>query len=394
MFEVSIVVFLVAGVCLVGSLVLVAVLGRGLLGQLRRQLVPLVAILWVAAGVGFTMRFSATYWLWVAPPFAIALLAVAGGREGRRVRPEAPEARAVPARRVIPATPAPALEGLSSRQASPAAPGLSGRFAAGQRVGEWVLESPLGAGGFGEVWRARHHILPGKGAAVKLPTAPEFVGNLRRLGVLQHAIDDPRVVRPLGLDPEADPPYLAMELVEGADLARVLAERGRLSVPEALRVFREVVGGVAAAHRAGVVHRDLKPANVLLDRDGAVKVTDFELGQVQAATTAALVVSQSLVTSEGRSISGTYAYMAPEQRDGGEVDERADVYSLGLVLFEMLTGELPQPGDCPGDLALGVPAWVDEVFRRCYTRREKRYADAGALEEALVAAGAGAGAPA
>jgi serine/threonine protein kinase len=113
-----------------------------------------------------------------------------------------------------------------------------------------------------------------------------------------------------------------------------------------------------------------------------VKVTDFGLGRAQGVTTASIMQSGSMLTEEGKSISGTLAYMAPEQLEGGPVDAPADIYSCGVVLFEMLTGGRPQGRELPSQVRKEVPIWLDEVFSRCYTRRERRYESA---EEVLAA---------
>jgi serine/threonine-protein kinase len=142
---------------------------------------------------------------------------------------------------------------------------------------------------------------------------------------------------------------------------------------------------LAASHDAGLVHRDIKPANILLDHpleeiqtvaDRAVKVTDFGLGKIGGATAQSIMQSGSLLTEDGKSISGTLAYMAPEVKEGREADGRSDLYSCGIVLFEMLTGERPQGGEVPGALRPDVPGSLDAVFQKCYTRADRRYASA------------------
>jgi serine/threonine-protein kinase len=135
------------------------------------------------------------------------------------------------------------------------------------------------------------------------------------------------------------------------------------------------------AHGCGLVHRDIKPANILI-QDGSdpsaikresVKVTDFGLGRTLGLTTASIMQSGSMLTEQGKSISGTLAYMSPEQLEGGPVDARSDICSAGIVLFEMLTGSRPQGRELPSQVRKDVPKWLDEVFARCYTRRESRY---------------------
>lgn len=251
----------------------------------------------------------------------------------------------------------------------------------GRRLGEWVLEAPLGRGGFAEVWRAHHNSLTDKKAAIKIPFDAEYASRLKSEGLIQHVVEDPRIVRTLGLDPDHDPPYLVVELVEGESL-RERMKKGRLEPQEALRVAREILLALDAAHRSGVIHRDLKPENVLVATTGEVKVADFGLGILTDATARALLASGSLRTSEGNDIAGTIRYMAPEQREPGHaIDARADLYAWGIVLFEVLTGEAPCGAEMPSQVVTGLDQRLDHIFRRCYARRDARYASA---KEALA----------
>ncbi len=247
----------------------------------------------------------------------------------------------------------------------------SGPVAAGRKVGEFVLEGLIGEGGFGQVWRARHAVFDSP-AAVKIPTHDGYLGNLRQLGKIQFTLHDERIVRVLGADLDADPPYVAMEYVEGRDLRRVLREERRLEPRRALRIFREILLAVKAAHDAGFVHRDLKPENILIGADDAVKVTDFELGRARVEAEQPSLASKDLATAASTGAIGTLAYIAPEQLSGGAVDQRADIYALGIILFELLTGERPQPGDKPSALVPGLPETVDRLFEGCYARLERR----------------------
>jgi serine/threonine-protein kinase len=255
----------------------------------------------------------------------------------------------------------------------------------GDRISNYLLEEPLGAGSFGEVWRARHHVF-GDLVAIKVPTDPQYVRNLQREGVVIHGLKHPNIVRAVDMDPYADPPYLVMEYVEGPSLREVINHAGaQLSIATVLTVMRGILRALACAHDNGVLHRDVKPANVLLHHplervesitEDVVKVTDFGLGKITGLTAQSMMQSGSILTQEGQSISGTLAYMSPEQREGDEIDQRSDLYSCGIVFFEMLTGERPQGSEVPGMLRTQLPPGVDDVFRRCYTRRERRYASA------------------
>ncbi|MBI4719519.1 MAG: protein kinase [Planctomycetes bacterium] len=264
----------------------------------------------------------------------------------------------------------------------------------GDRINNYLLEARVGAGSFGEVWRARHHVFGDK-VAIKIPTDVTFVRNLQREGVTVHGLRHPNIVRALDLDPYADPPYLIMEYVDGPSLrAAIDAFRASFPIPAAVVIARGILHALAAAHEAGVIHRDIKPENILLSvavdaladiSEQAVKVTDFGLGRAGGATMKSIMQSGSMETGEGRSIAGTVAYMSPEQREGGALDARCDLYSCGIVLFEMLTGERPPGSDAPSALRRDVPTYLDVVFQRCYTRLDRRFRDAREMLDALRA---------
>ncbi len=255
----------------------------------------------------------------------------------------------------------------------------------GDRISEYLLLNRVGAGSFGEVWKARHHIWEDQIVAVKIATDAQYVRNLQREGVTIHGIRHPNIVRAIGLDPYATPPYLIMEFVDGPSLQDVIARHtSGLPLDAAVALLRGMLQALSAAHANGVVHRDVKPANVLIATNGnlenltaeSVRITDFGLGQAERLTTNSILQSGSLMTEDGRSISGTMAYMAPEQRDGLSVDARADLYACGVVFFEMITGKRPQGGDLPTHLRRELPKWVDDFFGRCYTGLDRRFSSA------------------
>jgi serine/threonine protein kinase, bacterial len=181
---------------------------------------------------------------------------------------------------------------------------------------------------------------------------------------------------------DARHPFLVMELIEGGTLRELLAERGPMPPHAVVAVLRPVLGGLAAAHRAGLVHRDVKPENVLISDDGDVKIADFGLVRAVAA---AGITSTSVIL-------GTAAYLSPEQVRDGNAGPRSDVYSAGILTYELLTGGAPFTGDSPlsvayqrldndvprpGTVIEGVPAQFDD-FVACATARDPadRYADA------------------
>ncbi|WP_111511671.1 protein kinase domain-containing protein [Mycobacterium kyogaense] len=188
-----------------------------------------------------------------------------------------------------------------------------------------------------------------------------------------------------------EPPYLAMELVDGGTLRELLRERGPMPPHAVAAVLRPVLSGLAAAHRAGLVHRDVKPENVLISDDGEVKIADFGLVRALAE---AKITSTSVIL-------GTAAYLAPEQVSAGDTDARGDVYAAGVLVFELLTGSTPFTGDNPLAVAYqrldhdvpppssriaGVPRQFDELVA-CATARDPagRFADAAEMGEELDA---------
>src|SRR5688500_4518282 len=127
-----------------------------------------------------------------------------------------------------------------------------------QRIGEYVLQSRIAAGTFGEVWRAHHHVWTDQTVAIKIPTDPQYLRNLQREGVAIHGLQHPNIVRAMGFDPYAEPGYLTMELVPGTSLRTLIANKS-LSTDDAVAVMTHVLNGLAYAHAKGVVHRDIKP---------------------------------------------------------------------------------------------------------------------------------------
>jgi serine/threonine protein kinase len=269
----------------------------------------------------------------------------------------------------------------------------------GQRVGEYILDTKVGGGTFGEVWRAHHHVWIDQLVAIKIPTDSQYLRELQREGVAIHGLVHPNIVRAIGFDPYGDPAYLTMEYIPGTSLRPLIASKS-VAPAEAVAILKQVLAGLRYAHSNGLIHRDIKPENILVHEraktdgyqsEGVVKVTDFGLGR--AATTAgaaSIVYSASLNSPEAKEIAGSLDYMAPEQRAGGNVDARADLYACGVVLYEMLTGERPAGMDVPSDVNNAVPKYLDDVFRRSYSRLEKRYASA---DEFLAALGVAQNAP-
>jgi Tol biopolymer transport system component len=225
-------------------------------------------------------------------------------------------------------------------------------LAPGTRLGPYEIVDPLGSGGMGEVYRARDTRL-GRDVAVKvlpqhLSSNPDIRARFEREAKSVSALNHPHICTLHDVGKEGDIDYLVMELVDGETLAERLA-KGPLPLEQALAIGRQVADALDRAHRAGIVHRDLKPGNVMLTRSGA-KLMDFGLaratgllgpGGTSGVTVAALTTSPTVaspLTVEG-TIVGTYQYMSPEQLEGKEADTRSDIWALGCVLFEMVTGK-------------------------------------------------------
>ena len=252
----------------------------------------------------------------------------------------------------------------------------------GARIGEYVLDAFLGRGGFGEVWSADHHELPDRRVAIKVPHSPDSVAMLRREGKVLATLDHPGIARVLGIDTTHEPPYCVIELIEGGSLADRLESEGPLAPDVARDVIVELLGVLEYAHERGIIHRDIKPENVLVTTEGSLRLTDF--GFAHSLTGVSMQLSTSLAPSVA-SFAGTIAYVAPEVRDGEEtIDGRADLYSLGILFFELLTGRRPAGPEVPSELRDELPEWCDRVFRRLCARRDRRFPSAARAREAII----------
>jgi len=244
-------------------------------------------------------------------------------------------------------------------------------------VPDYELGECIGRGGAGAVFRARQRNLD-RVVAIKalLPPPGEVDGwaerfrrEARALARLQH----PGIVTVHDYGQSGELAWLVMEFVEGADLRALMAD-GRMSAAEALAIVPPICEALQFAHERGIVHRDVKPENVLLDLDGRVRLVDFGLAKLTGGDDAHL-------TRSGQAM-GTPRYMAPEQLERPlEVDHRADIFSLGVVLYEMLTGHVPAGVVEPPSRKVAVDVRLDEVVLRALQREpEKRYQSAGELE--------------
>jgi eukaryotic-like serine/threonine-protein kinase len=266
----------------------------------------------------------------------------------------------------------------------------------GKILGQYEIQSRLGAGGMGEVYRARDTRL-GRSVAIKL--LPEaFVEDRDRAGRFEReakalaALNHPNVATLYGFEECDGACFLAMELIEGETLSERIG-RGPIAAEEAFRILHQIAEALEAAHAKGIIHRDLKPGNIKLTPEGVVKVLDFGLAKAldPSRTPTPLSHSPTAMTAMDSGAAtgvmlGTAGYMSPEQAKGRAADERSDVFSFGCVLYEMLTGMRPFPGDSLPEVMAGVIARepdlaklpanlnprVPELLRRCLDKDPRR----------------------
>ena len=273
---------------------------------------------------------------------------------------------------------------------------------AGQRLGAYEILGSLGAGGMGEVYRARDTKLQREVAIKVLPeslaTDRDRLARFEREAQLLAALNHPHIAAIYGVDTVGDTQFLVLELVDGDTLADRIARGGALPLSEAVAIARQIAEALQAAHDKGIIHRDLKPANIALTTDSHVKVLDFGLAKAletapaaqSSAPAATLSPTLSLAMTEAGFILGTAAYMSPEQAKGRPADKRSDVWAFGCVLFEMLTGKRAFEGEDASDTLAGIlrgdpdwkalprntPANVREVLTGCLAKdRKQRLAD-------------------
>jgi serine/threonine protein kinase len=281
--------------------------------------------------------------------------------------------------------------------------------------GKYEVLSKVGSGGMASVYKARHvafgEILALKLVGTRLSHDPDFLKRFRNEAVITRRLHHPNAVRVEDLDATEDGrPFIVMEYVDGRSLRELVRKDGPQPLSRAVAVARQVCAALAAAHALGITHRDIKPDNILLGRgpDGAehVKVLDFGIAKVRESTEGE---GEGYTPTRTGMIVGTPQYISPEQamgKRGDEVDGRADLYSLGVVLYEMVTGRLPfqsdtamgmllhhlQTAPTPPDLArpdLAIPAPLCDVLMRALQKdRDQRYASAGEMLQALDAVAA------
>jgi len=286
-------------------------------------------------------------------------------------------------------------------------------IAAGARFNHYEIIAPLGAGGMGEVWRARDTRLNREVAIKILPTS--FANDADRLlrfkqeALATSALNHPNILTVHDIGDHDGAPFIVAELLEGEELREQLKD-GALPAPAAIDYAQQIASGLAAAHAKGIVHRDLKPENLFITTDGRVKILDFGLAKLkppQVGDVDTDAPTQKKITDPG-TVMGTVGYMSPEQVRGLEADHRADIFSFGVILYEMLSGRRTFAGDSaievmnailkedPPELTATnprVPQGLERLIRRCLEKKpERRFDTAHDLGYALEALSTSSGA--
>jgi serine/threonine-protein kinase len=281
-----------------------------------------------------------------------------------------------------------------------------GNLLVGQTFGHYKISKRIGGGGMGEVYMATD-VTAGRKAALKL-LPMHFTGDAERLKRFQQeahavvALNHPNILTVYEIGKDHSTYYIASELIEGETLRQRLA-RGRIEVGEAAEIAIQVASALAAAHEAGIVHRDIKPENIMLRRDGYVKVLDFGVAKLAesafAEATADGKESMTLAETNVGAVLGTVRYMSPEQASGAPVDKRTDIWSLGVVLYEMVAGNAPFTGDTAREVMSSIlekepqrltsyvrqaSAELQQIISKTLRKdRDERYHSAHELLEAL-----------
>jgi eukaryotic-like serine/threonine-protein kinase len=263
--------------------------------------------------------------------------------------------------------------------------------------GRYEIEELVGTGGMSSVYRARDSVLERRVALKVLhehfSADPEYVERFRREARAIARLNHPNIVTVIDRGEFGKRQFIVFEHIPGVNLKEVVEREGQLPVAQALALTHQIARGLAFAHQHGVVHRDVKPQNVLLDESGTAKVTDFGIARS---------VDPGQELTQTGTLLGTSDYIAPEQASGQPVDARSDQYSLGVLLYELLTGEVPYPADTFMAVAMrhlrdpvpsvrerrrDVPDRVDEIVARAMAKRpEDRFPSTEAMMGAIEAA--------
>lgn len=262
-------------------------------------------------------------------------------------------------------------------------------------AGRYELFEKIGEGGMSVVYKAKDRLL-NRYIAIKV-LKPEFISDqkfiesFRRESQAAASLSHPNIVNIFDVGQEGNIHYIVMELVEGRTLSDLIREQGPLPYPRVIELTKQIAAALSVAHRHQIIHRDVKPHNVLITQDGTAKITDFGIAKA--------VNSSTIVDNTGGGIMGSVHYFSPEQARGGYVDEKSDIYSLGIVMYEMLTGRVPFDGDNPVNIALmhinsemvhpsklvsGIPPALERIVLKATDKYQtNRFASADELIKAL-----------
>lgn len=261
-------------------------------------------------------------------------------------------------------------------------------------AGRYELIEKIGEGGMAVVYKGKDRLL-NRYVAVKI-LRPEFIKdaqfieNFKRESQAAAGLQHPNIVSVYDVGKEGNIHFIVMELIDGRPLSDIISERAPLDYKQAIEITRQVASALSLAHRNNIIHRDVKPHNIMITRDGIAKLADFGIAKA---------VSDSTLVTETSRVIGSVHYFSPEQARGSYVDERSDIYSLGIVLYEMLTGQVPFDGDNPVQVALmhinddivppsklvpGIPPALEKLVMKATDKfQSNRYKNADELLEDL-----------
>ena len=247
----------------------------------------------------------------------------------------------------------------------------------GMFIGDrYEIIDKVGSGGMSDVYKAMDHKL-NRFVAVKVLKAEfcqdkSFISKFKIEAQAAAGLAHPNIVNVYDVGEDQGIHYIVMELIDGITLKKYVEKKGKLSVKDAVSIAIQVAQGIEAAHNNGIVHRDIKPQNIIISREGKVKVTDFGIARAASANT---INSNAM---------GSVHYISPEQARGGYIDEKSDIYSLGITIYEMITGRVPFEGDSTVTIALqhiqeeipspklfvpDLPISVEKIIEKCTQKK-------------------------
>lgn len=261
-------------------------------------------------------------------------------------------------------------------------------------LGRYEIIEKIGEGGMAVVYKAKDRLL-NRYVAIKI-LRPEFtkdeqfIENFRKESQAAAGLSHPNIVNVYDVGKEGNIHFIIMELIDGKPLSKIIEEKGRLDYKEAINIVRQVASALSLAHKNQIIHRDVKPHNILITSSGTAKLADFGIART---------ISKATLAEGDEKIMGSVHYFSPEQARGAYVDERSDIYSLGIVLYEMLTGKVPFDGDNPISIALmhinnkmpsvsesvsGIPPQLEKVIEKATDKyQSNRYKSADEMIEDL-----------